>query len=279
MKQISPLLRRAFVAAAFVLVVSACGSDSDDALITVNGVEMMSVDELGSTFDRSLVGPALEYGITTEVLVAELSDRGYEASDEVRADAQTEFDLLAAQDPTFPAADSAEAMFVLRRFVALYAVADHLAAEGVEPSLPAELCSSHILVDTLEEAEAVVVRLDAGEDFAAVAMEVSIGPSSEVGGDIGCYTTDSLDPGYVAGARATDIGDVSAPAQSSFGWHVIHVRSFEAQSIDDPIAVRDAYLSTPEFAELEAAAFTDVEIEIHPDFGTYDPVTGVTPAG
>ncbi|GJM38051.1 MAG: hypothetical protein DHS20C19_14180 [Acidimicrobiales bacterium] len=264
---------------AFVLVVSACGSDSDDALITIDGVEMMSIDDLGSTFDRSLAGPALEYGIVTEVLVAALSDRGYEIGDDVRADAQAEFDLLAVQDPTFPEPDSAEATFVLRRLVALHAVADHLAAEGVQPSLPAELCSSHILVDTLEEAEAVVVRLEAGEEFALVAMEVSTGPSSEVGGDIGCFPTDSLDPGYVAGAAATEIDGISAPAQSSFGWHVIHVRSFEAQSVDSPTALRDAYLGTPEFAEFEAAAFADVEIEVHPDFGTYDPATGVTPAG
>lgn len=264
---------------AFVLVVSACGSDSDDALITIDGVEMMSVDELGSTFDRALAGPALEYGITTEVLVAELTDRGYEAGDDITAAAQAEFDLLAAQDPTFPEADSAEATFVLRRLVALHAVADHLAAEGVEPSLPAELCSSHILVDTLEEAEAVVVRLDAGEDFAELAMELSTGPSSDVGGDIGCFPTSSLDPGYVAGAQATEVGGISAPAQSSFGWHVIQVRSLDVQTLDDPIAVRDAYLGTAEFAAFEAAAFTDVEIEVHPDFGTYDPVAGVTPAG
>lgn len=267
-------------ALALVFVVSACGSDGDDALITIDGVEMMSVDDLGSTFDRSLIAPALNYGVQTEALVAELAERGAPLGDDARAAAQSELDDLRALDPTsVPEEGSTEIIFVTRRLAALHATADYLEAQGVVPAAAGTLCSSHILVETEEEAEAAITRLEAGEDFAALAMELSTGPSGPDGGDIGCFDTGSLDPGYVAGAQATPVGEVSAPALSSFGWHVILVQSFETAEVTDPVARRDAVLSTVEFAEFEASALADIEVEINPDFGTWDPVNGVTPVG
>ena len=43
-----------------------------------------------------------------------------------------------------------------------------------QPALLVSVCARHILVATPEEAEAVKARLDAGEDFAEVANEVSL---------------------------------------------------------------------------------------------------------
>jgi peptidyl-prolyl cis-trans isomerase C len=61
-------------------------------------------------------------------------------------------------------------------------VADYDAQGGGE-----EVHARHILVATEEEAQALVERLDAGEDFATLAQEASIGPSGPDGGDLGFF--------------------------------------------------------------------------------------------
>ncbi len=66
-----------------------------------------------------------------------------------------------------------------------------------------------IVVQTYEEVQAVVARLEAGEDFAAVAQEVSIDVTAEEGGDAGW-----LPPAisiYEEQIAALEIGEVSAP--------------------------------------------------------------------
>lgn len=85
-----------------------------------------------------------------------------------------------------------------------------------------EVHARHILVKTEEEAGAVIKRLGDGEDFAALAKELSIGPSAEAGGDLGWFPRGAMVPPFEDASFALDKGDVSdAPVQTQFGWHVI----------------------------------------------------------
>ena len=86
-----------------------------------------------------------------------------------------------------------------------------------------EVHARHILVTTEDEANAVIERLDGGEDFASVAMETSIGPSGPDGGDLGFFKKDDMVPEFGEAAFALDEGEVSGAVQSPFGWHVIKV--------------------------------------------------------
>jgi len=88
---------------------------------------------------------------------------------------------------------------------------------------PEEVCASHILVETQEEADALVAALDKGGDFAALAKEKSKGPSGTKGGDLGYFTKDKMVPEFANTAFAMKVGDVSAPVKTGFGWHVIKV--------------------------------------------------------
>lgn len=83
--------------------------------------------------------------------------------------------------------------------------------------------SRHILVATEDEAKAVKAELDAGADFATLAAEKSTGPSASGGGDLGFQGPGALVPPYEAAAAALEIGGVSDPVQTRFGWHVIKV--------------------------------------------------------
>jgi peptidyl-prolyl cis-trans isomerase C len=83
----------------------------------------------------------------------------------------------------------------------------------------------HILVKTEEEAKALIVELQKGADFAALAKSKSTDAgSNKDGGDLGYFTKDRMVPEFAAAAFALQPGEVSkTPVQSKFGWHVIKV--------------------------------------------------------
>lgn len=86
-----------------------------------------------------------------------------------------------------------------------------------------EVHARHILVETKEEADAIKAELDAGGDFAAIAQEKSIDPGSGAnGGDLGFFAKGMMVPEFETAAFAlANPGDVSAPVQSQFGFHII----------------------------------------------------------
>jgi peptidyl-prolyl cis-trans isomerase D len=101
---------------------------------------------------------------------------------------------------------------------------------------PQERRASHILValgrDASEEAvskaeadvAAIAARLEAGEDFAAVAKETSADSvSGAKGGDLGFFARGWMAPEFEQAAFAQDIGVVSAPIRTQFGFHLIRV--------------------------------------------------------
>lgn len=85
--------------------------------------------------------------------------------------------------------------------------------------------ASHILVKTEDEAKAIIVDLDKGGDFAAIAKEKSIDPGSGAnGGDLGFFGKGMMVPSFEAAAFALPVGTYSkTPVQSDFGYHVILV--------------------------------------------------------
>ena len=94
----------------------------------------------------------------------------------------------------------------------------------------------HILVETEEEALGIIARLDAGEDFAALAKEHSLDTGSAAnGGDLGCFatngaTTSKMVDEFTAGAVALEIGEYSkTPVESQFGYHIILVEDKQAE--------------------------------------------------
>ncbi|WP_117237199.1 peptidylprolyl isomerase [Thermus sediminis] len=82
-------------------------------------------------------------------------------------------------------------------------------------------CARHILLPTLEEAEAALARLNGGEAFAKVAQEVSQDPGSkEAGGDLGCEPEGTYIPAFER-ALLLRPGQVSAPVKTEYGFHLI----------------------------------------------------------
>ena len=87
-----------------------------------------------------------------------------------------------------------------------------------------EVNARHILLETEDEAIALILRIDAGEAFEDLAREHSIGPSAANGGDLGYFQSHNMVPPFAEAAFALDIGaHTSAPVQTQYGWHVIKV--------------------------------------------------------
>jgi len=86
-----------------------------------------------------------------------------------------------------------------------------------------EVRARHILVETEDEAKAVVAELKKGADFAELAKSKSKDPGSADGGDLGYFTKDQMVPEFSEVAFKLDKGALSEPVKSQFGWHVIKV--------------------------------------------------------
>jgi peptidyl-prolyl cis-trans isomerase C len=88
-----------------------------------------------------------------------------------------------------------------------------------------EIRASHILVESEEEAAALIAELDGGAVFAELAKQNSIDlGSGAAGGDLDFFGRGRMVPPFEAAAFALEPGQYSdAPVRSDFGWHVILV--------------------------------------------------------
>lgn len=104
-------------------------------------------------------------------------------------------------------------------------------------AVPVRYCSSHILVNTAQEANQVIARLGKGEKFADLAQELSQDPGSKnEGGDLGCEPKGTFVAPFELALTALKPGESSkTPVRTEFGFHVILLSKVEAagfQSFD-----------------------------------------------
>ena len=94
-----------------------------------------------------------------------------------------------------------------------------------------------ILMETYKEAEKVRARLEAGEDFAELAREVSLdAQSAEKGGDLGWASPHALASGFGYVASTLEVGEVSEPLQFEEGgaFYLIMVsEKADARELDE----------------------------------------------
>jgi len=92
-----------------------------------------------------------------------------------------------------------------------------------------EATEESALEQVLEQAGDVKARIDAGEDFAALAAEFSDDAgSAQDGGDVGYTTGDSFVPEFEDALRELEVGQVSEPVRSEFGVHIIKLLEVNA---------------------------------------------------
>ncbi|MDG1997766.1 MAG: peptidylprolyl isomerase [Amylibacter sp.] len=84
-----------------------------------------------------------------------------------------------------------------------------------------EFNAAHILVETEDEAKDLVTKLESGVDFAQLARAKSTGPSGPNGGALGWFGLGQMVPQFEQAVVIMEIGAISPPVKTQFGWHVI----------------------------------------------------------
>ena len=101
-----------------------------------------------------------------------------------------------------------------------------------------EMRARYILAKDEAHAIELRARFDAGEDFEDVARSLDY-PAASRGGDLGYFNEQTMVPEVVAAAKSLEIGAISQPFQSQFGWHLIKLEDRRAVRVREFDEVRD----------------------------------------
>jgi peptidyl-prolyl cis-trans isomerase C len=128
-----------------------------------------------------------------------------------------------------------------------------------------EVRARHILVETEDEAKAILAELKKGGDFAEIAKQKSKDPSAAAeGGDLGYFTKDQMVPEFSEVAFKLEKGQLSDPVKSQFGWHIIKVEDKRDRPVPEFDKVKDqleTYLQRRAQAELITKLRTEGKVE------------------
>lgn len=149
-----------------------------------------------------------------------------------------------------------------------------IARERIDEKLTAEIGqsaeqvrASHILVDTKDLADAIYTDLTNGGDFAQAAREQSIDSGTAAnGGDLGWFTRGQMVDKFEEVAFSTQPGQISAPFETEFGWHIVQVQEHvqDRAMTDDQITQLRSALVEDWLTAKKAEANIDSEIDPTP---------------
>lgn len=91
---------------------------------------------------------------------------------------------------------------------------------------PEEVHVRQILVGKEETARMILAKLQAGENFAAMAQQYSISPDARQGGDIGYFSRGSFPPIFDKVCFSLPAGGMSDVVKSEYGYHIFKVLDY-----------------------------------------------------
>jgi parvulin-like peptidyl-prolyl isomerase len=290
--------RLAMLAVPLALVLASCGS-SGEVAATVNGediaaagIEQLAGEDATPEVQAQALTTLVQWSITAQAAKEQF---GFEPTDdEIQAEVDGIVTLAGAESLAALAETEGVPEDILRQYITQLMIQDAVSAEleavvpqPADEAVSAELadnapdwtvvCAAHLLVETEEEATAALARVEGGDDFGAVAAEVSTDTASATNnGDLGCAAAGGFVDAFAEAAMTAEIGVPTGPVQTEFGYHVLLVNSREIATTDQ---VREALVTTA-VSEAADAWFVDAmraaTVVITEGFGTW--VTEPTPA-
>lgn len=304
------MFRRLLVAIALALLVASCSSP--DVLATVNG-ESITKDDVYAVYpdweDPNVVsGDTLRQAVTTLVTFEAIrqaaeNDYGVVLDDETIEDrvANPPAQYASVLDPEAMGGSVSDAIIRLNavQTLLLDTIGPDLIAEqfggyaawvGSQPETVTKVCLRYLFVETSADAEAVLVRLDAGEDFIDLVSEVSLDETSPEGllvDETGSCLIDLMlfNEGIVAAVSGAEVNEPVGPvALGSAGFAVLRVEDRVVPSVAelqaDPLQYVDSASIEAAYTEWRTAALSLADVSVSPTLGLWsDSGGGITPPG
>ena len=251
-----------------------------------------SVGSGEGTYDAQFVAQLLSLRVYYEILDQELEERDLTLTDD---EVQAGIDVVGEQiaslgDDVFESFPEEYRDRLGRQQALVDKVQSELGGGGdaeayfeENQELFEQACVSHILVSTetrspeeaLTAAQALKARIEAGEDFAAVATESEDPGSAANGGDLGqCFDRSAnLGPEFLEAAFEQPVGEVSDPVETQFGYHLILVREREVPEFEDveqQVEARLQQQSGNAITEVLVGAACEGDVDVSPRYGEWD---------
>jgi parvulin-like peptidyl-prolyl isomerase len=145
-------------------------------------------------------------------------------------------------------------------------------AEGISKEGD-QVKARHILVSDLETAESVLERLENGEAWEDLALELSLDTSNSAnGGDLGWFSEGRMVPEFSDAAFGGEVGTVVGPVETQFGFHLIEIVAHEVRLL--PVSEFDNRVNlalTDLISQIKGPAETAGMIELSEDWVKYSP--------
>lgn len=175
----------------------------------------------------------------------------------------------------YVAALESEAQFSASQFREIFRsrlLYDKVLAEVTKDIEPVEdyVWARHILVATEEEAAIVEGQLQAGKDWTQLAAEFSTDESNKnQGGDLGWFNKTAMVTEFSDAAFAlTEVGEISEPVKTTFGFHIIQLLGKETRPASSDSLNQ---MKSDKFSEWLAGVKAEMTIE------TFDSWVGKVP--
>jgi peptidyl-prolyl cis-trans isomerase C len=116
-----------------------------------------------------------------------------------------------------------------------------------------EYKARHILVETEDEAKAVIEQLRRGKDFVDLAKQHANGPTGPNGGDLGWFSVDSMIKPVIEAVSSMKVGTYSTqPVKSDAGYHVLFLEETRPRVAPTLDSMRDEIVNAIQRNKLEA---------------------------
>lgn len=269
------------------------GSPNSSGAATSTGLTV--VGSTPGTFDAAFVSQVLLRQIDYALIHAEVTRRQLALTDACRLTASNDAKLNLGQGN----ADTGQTLFekfpkayqdlLIQRTGDVIVLEAALSGQDCGSAVDAEgyynahqadftkLCISLIAVNDQATADSVVAQARAGTDFAALATQFSVDPTSQAaGGAVGCRLPSEFNPTIAQLLQAAKTGDVLDPIPASTGFSIVKVTDRQLASLDEVRSQAEELATSSQgqaFGNWLRDARAHATVVVDARYGTFDPAT------
>ncbi|HXW50688.1 MAG TPA: peptidylprolyl isomerase [Candidatus Acidoferrales bacterium] len=260
----------AIAAMTFALQLTACAGSEDKTIVSVNG-EKITKSALDNRLENQAGKTTLQQMVDTQLVLQYGKQAGINPTDAQIQDQVTQLEqrfppgqfdsILKQQGLTMDDVKTIEKVqLIIKQAVdkqiniSQADITDFYNKNRTMYNTPAQVRARHILVKTKAQADAILAQLQHGADFATLAKQYSDDPGSKAqGGELGWFSATQMVAPFAQAAFALNVGQISQPVNTPFGWHIIQVEgkrpAHQASLAEVEPKIRDSLVEQQEAAQ------------------------------